>query len=464
MSENWIAGLDLNTRSGPRYRALASAIDQAIENGDLPSQIKMPPQRDLAFDLGITVGTVGRAYDLLTRQGKLRGEVGRGTYVCGNGDEKSMPIQVPEDAAGQIDLTVNMPIWTPAMDRMAEVIAEITASPAGMALTAGYPPTLGLRKARMAASSWLARQGVLGSAGQVLLTGGAQAGIAATLAALVRPGEGVLLETLTFTRFGTLARSLGMRPEPVAMDNKGIIPESLEAACRQGRGRVLVTSPALNNPTGAQLSEERRYRIAEMAARHDLMIIEDDVYGVTIPDTPPKLHVLAPDRTVFVTSLSKFIAPGLRCGMVLAPAGLVNAIASKQADFAIAVPALGGLALAGAEAIGLLDEAAKQQQEAISKRQANVRPYLPNLAIESPPVCLHLWVGLGDEHKTSQTMLALSQQGIRVAGGRAFAADPRAQVPYLRISLGPLRDAQLASCLPLIDAAFTGSATADMII
>ena len=76
---NWLP--DLKSGSGPLYVRLAGRIEDAIEEGDLPVGSKLPPQRNLAYDLGVTVGTVSRAYSIVRERGLVSGEVGRGTYV-----------------------------------------------------------------------------------------------------------------------------------------------------------------------------------------------------------------------------------------------------------------------------------------------------------------------------------------------------------------------------------------------
>ena len=76
---NWTP--DLSAGDGPLYLRLANRIETDIGEGVLPRGTKLPPQRDLAYDIGVTIGTVGRAYALLRERGLVSGEVGRGTYV-----------------------------------------------------------------------------------------------------------------------------------------------------------------------------------------------------------------------------------------------------------------------------------------------------------------------------------------------------------------------------------------------
>src|SRR5688572_11584763 len=92
MVTNWLP--DLSTRQGPIYVRIADCAEADIKTGKLTADMKMPPQRDLAYDLGVTIGTVGRAYALLRERGLVSGEVGRGTYVLGQGE----PVTVPQAA------------------------------------------------------------------------------------------------------------------------------------------------------------------------------------------------------------------------------------------------------------------------------------------------------------------------------------------------------------------------------
>ena len=83
MMTNWLP--DLSQGVGPLYLKLAARIEDDIQSGVLPAGAKLPPQRNLAFDIGVTIGTVGRAYALVRERGLVSGEVGRGTYVLGRG-------------------------------------------------------------------------------------------------------------------------------------------------------------------------------------------------------------------------------------------------------------------------------------------------------------------------------------------------------------------------------------------
>src|SRR3546814_8209751 len=101
----WIPKID--HRPAPRYRAIAEAISDAIASGELPSGTRLPPQRELAWRLGVTVGTVTRAYDLAAQRRLLSGEVGRGTFVRARRTPENETL-LPPPAAAPVNLGTNL--------------------------------------------------------------------------------------------------------------------------------------------------------------------------------------------------------------------------------------------------------------------------------------------------------------------------------------------------------------------
>jgi DNA-binding transcriptional MocR family regulator len=140
----------------------------------------------------------------------------------------------------------------------------------------------------------------------VVLTYGAQNAMLLAAMALAGPGATILTEELTYYGIKTIAAHLNLRVHGVALDDDGLIPDALDAACRSSGAKLLYCIPTLQNPTTSIMPEARRREIVAIAARHDLTIVEDDVYGFLPEDAPPPLAALAPERTVYIASLSKF--------------------------------------------------------------------------------------------------------------------------------------------------------------
>src|SRR5206468_1294184 len=143
------------------------------------------------------------------------------------------------------------------------------------------------------------------TADRVLVSSGNQHGMTAVLAALLSPGDLVLTEALTYPGMKNLAGLLSLRLQGVALDEQGMRPDALAAACRARSPKAVYCVPTLQNPTTSIMSEERRRQIAAVAREHGVLIVEDDVHG-RIPERAPRpLSAFAPERAVYLTGMSK---------------------------------------------------------------------------------------------------------------------------------------------------------------
>ena len=170
------------------------------------------------------------------------------------------------------------------------------------------------------------------SADEVLMVSGSQQGLDLLAKALLDPDDTVLVETPTYLGALQAFSLFAPRFVSVASDENGLLPETLDDS--MGGAKFLYCLPNFQNPTGRLLSAERRYRLAERARELDLLILEDDPYGALSYDgeTPPSIRSLVPERTVYMGSFSKVLAPGLRLGYVIAPAALrAKLVQAKQA-------------------------------------------------------------------------------------------------------------------------------------
>ncbi len=151
---------DLAPWPGPRYRALSEAISHDIATGTLPEGTRLPPQRDLAYRLGVTVGTVSRAYALVAERGLVSGEVGRGTYVRARRSGQSRPDPVGDGGDDLIKLTLNAPPDPSYRALLAQGLAEIWPPPARSTTSSSYTPRRGFADHRAAAAAWIGRVGL----------------------------------------------------------------------------------------------------------------------------------------------------------------------------------------------------------------------------------------------------------------------------------------------------------------
>lgn len=432
---------DLSARKGPRYMAIADALATDVGRGILASGTRLPTHRDLAYRLGITVGTVSRAYAEAARRGLTSGVVGRGTYVRGEDIE---PDSTPELVIGEdgdsdlIDFSLNLPVAGEGERILARALGELANSD-GLGALMEYQPDAGMGRHRAAGAAWLAESGVEASLERVVVTNGAQNGIAVTFAALARPGDTVLTESVTYPGMKEFAAHMNLTLRGLEMDDDGIRPDSLIEACVTGRPRALYCMPNLQNPTTRVMPESRRREIAGIARRHDLLIVEDDVYGFLLRDRPPPLAAIAPDITVFVTSMSKSLATGLRVGYVHAPEDMARRIAATvRSDCRMATPLPAEL-VSRWIADGTARRMARWQHGEAVARQAVARRVLDGIAYETHRDCYHLWLPLPEPWRAADFAAQVRARNVAVIPAEAFAAG-RGQPPHaVRICLGAVR-------------------------
>jgi DNA-binding transcriptional MocR family regulator len=429
---------DIVDRAGPTYRAVAEALADAIGGGRLAAGDRLPPQRDLAFRLDVTVGTVGRAYDLLAQRGLVRGEVGRGTYVLGQA-AASGPIwgePTAEAPDGLLDLTANFPAPVPAQAKLGELLPSGETAVEVLADLLRYPAVAGAARHRAEAAAWLEGQGLVAAdPDRLVLTNGTEGGLAAALLAVARPGDAVLAEALCYSGLRNLAGRLGQHLEPVAMDEHGIVPEALTAAARHRGARALVLSPNLHNPTGILMPAERREAIAGTARELDLLLVEDDVYGPLVPERPPALAALAPERTLYLSSVSKFLAPGLRLGFLHGPAELVREVTAAQRELSLGHAPLAAELFARAHKAGVVAEALRQQRAEMAERQGLARELLAGFDTRAQPTALHVWLALPGRWSSAEAALAVARTGVLVAPAERFFVGRGAAPRAVRVSL-----------------------------
>lgn len=188
-----------------------------------------------------------------------------------------------------------------------------------------YAPTEGNPDLRALVSARLTGRGLPTS--DVLITTGSQQALALVATAMLGPGAVVAVEEPTYLAALQCFRMTGARVVPVASDADGLVPSSLRSVVAREKPALLYLVPTFANPTGRTLSAARRVEIAEIAAAHDLWIVEDDPYS-ELRYRGPSVAPLASlsDRTVYLGSFSKIGAPGMRLGWLRAPADLLRTL------------------------------------------------------------------------------------------------------------------------------------------
>lgn len=324
--------------STPRYKAIANAIESDIRQGRLTAGAQLPTHRDLAGLLGVTVGTVTRGYGEAARRGLLRGETGRGTFVGGETITPSILCHRENVSPSTVDMTMTHPLYEQSPD-LGEALARLSRdSRVGRLLE--YCPAGGRSMDREAGAAWVQQYGLETTPDRIVIAAGGQNGLAVILSAAFRANDAIGVDGLTYPLIKTLGQRFGIRLVPIEMDEFGMTPDGLDAACRSHGVRGVYLMPNCQNPTTVHIPEFRRHEIADMARQHDLTIIEDEAYGLISDTRSIPLATLAPERTFFIASLSKSVAGGLRVAYLVSPSAHKKPVARAVSDLIWMTPPL----------------------------------------------------------------------------------------------------------------------------
>ena len=430
MTVTWRPRLD--RRTGPIYLALAGAIAQDVQAGRLKGGDRLPPQRELADQLGVTVTTVTRGYTEAERRGLVRGEVGRGTYVCPPAFASIAPA-----VSGHIDLATNALLphqhARELSDKLSLLIARSTPE-----YLFNYQPHGGRSDHRAIAAGWLQRSGVPADAANTILTSGAQHAMTVALSTLTAPGDAVLCEAVTYTGMRSLANHLHVRAYPVPMDQEGLLPDALEDAAHESGARVVYCVPTGQNPTARVMSRKRRQEVARVAARLDLLVVEDDAYGFLFEGRDP-LCAAIPERTFYLTSMSKSLVPGLRVGLLRTPPGWTERVTGAVFATTVMLTPLDAAAACAAMEDGTALRVMAWKRQEVRARQQLARQVLGPVVTGSPE-SQHAWLQLPPRWPADDFVREARQRGVVLTPAREFAV-ARHDVPNAaRIALGAPAD------------------------
>ena len=417
-----------------RYKSLVDTFAADIRSGKMPPGTRLPTHRQLAADHGLALVTASRVYTELEAMGLVSGETGRGTFVR----EISLPPgqgsgQMPV-AAGMLDLNFNYPSLPGQAELLRTALRQLALSGDLEALLR-YQPHGGRPHERAAFARHLLSRGLSVEADQVLLVSGAQHGLAVTMMALLKPGDVIAVDALTYSGFKVLAETLHLEVVAIPVTPVGPDLDALQALCRRRPVRAVYSMPTLHNPLGWVMGRNAREQLVAIARQYNLMIIEDAAYAFLAADAPPPVASLAPERTVYVGGLSKSVATGLRVGFVAAPNEWVKPLERTIMATTWNVPGvMSAIAVAWIDD-GTVAQLEAQKREDAQARQALAARVLKGLAYTSHPSSYFLWLPLAEDARADQVAMTLQREGVCVSTAEPFAVS--AHVPHaLRLALG----------------------------
>ena len=438
---NWIPRFE---RTGtPIYVELADAMQRDIDSGVLRPGEKLPPQRNLAFDIGVTIGTVGRAYALARERGLVTGEVGRGTYVRERDSLSSLTpgsLSLPGYAKSERESAPEPGSPQPAHDGVSPAPGKLrldstSASEIGQAaiITGHLTDIMGrfpdrttdyIRSLKpewqVAGQRWLASEHWTPDLDGIVPTMGVHAGMMAVIAALTSPGDRIVFESLTYASLARSASLIGRRPIAAPMSENGMDPDGLEHLCANQHPKLIVVIPTIQNPTTAIMPVADRRRIAAIARKHNVRIIEDNIYGARLTDAPPPIASFAPELTFHLSGLSKAVAAGIRAGWVACPPGFTGSIPVAHKMLTGGMPFLLAEVAARLVLTGEADSITRAVREETAARLEIVKAAMATHHFRSHRHCPFVWLKLPEPWRASLFVAAARDAGMLVDGDDEF--------------------------------------------
>jgi len=439
----WSPKLVPNER--PRYLAIVHALEADIAAGAIVEGTRLPPQRDLAETLDVSVGTVTKAYSEAERRGLITGEIGRGTYVRAARTS-------PRNAGKIINLALNVAPPT-GEDQFIAAAMRAVVGRDHLGDLLDYSPHQGRREHREAICAWLSHFGLALEPANVVVTHGAQHGILIALSLVAKPGDTLLTECFTYSGIAALAAYSPYRLYGVEMDAAGLLPEALDRAFSTTRARVLYTMPTFQTPTNAVLSPERREEIGAVLRSHNAYLIEDDVYGFLHPGPLKPLSMEIPDQAFYITSFAKSVAPGLRVGAAVIPIAYRDRIAKAlRATSWMAAPITVEILTQLIQTGDLTRLVSLKRAEAARRTELAAR-ILPLKTPRDRFPSFHVWLPVEDQGSLAGLVSKVGLHGVSIAPP-TYVAPERGTPSGIRLCLGaPASIEELESALKIVSEA-----------
>lgn len=430
-----------------RYKQLVDRLSDDIRQGRLKPGTTLPTHRQLAAREGLSLGTATRAYAELQAMGLVAGEVGRGTFV-----REPLPVgqgyEMHDVGTDLVDLTFNYPALPGQADLLRTALRQL-ASAGEIESLLRYQAHAGRSQERAIVAHHLKSRGLCVPAESVLIVDGAVHGLAVAALSLLQPGDVLAVDALSYPGIKAVAEMARLEIVAIPAAEAGPDLDALDALCRRRKVRAVFCMPTLHNPLGWVMPLAQRQALVELARRHGLLLLEDAAYAFLERKPPPPLAALAPDITVYASSLSKSVATGLRFGFVSVPQAWVPKINRAIRATVWSTPSLVTSICSAWLRDGTVARLELEKRQDASARQAIAAKALAGLETVRHPASYFVWLPMPDEVRADAVAMLLNQQGILVSTAAPYAMGT--QAPHaLRLALGSVTHARLKQALETV--------------
>jgi len=453
--------------STPLVVQIVDGLRCLIDDGTLRAGTKVPSIRQFAHAHDVSVFTVVEAYDRLVAQGRLVSRPHSGFFVRRRSG--SVPGTAPLATAGAAGTSFDSMWylrkifenrhlsmkpgcgWLPGEWLFGDGVKRAMRALATDELDfGGYGDPKGYEPLRRFIGDALAEHEMGLAPEQVLLTQGSSQALDLAARRLVRPGDTVLVDDPGYANLLFGLRFLGARLVGAPRTPQGWDLPALEAAIALHKPRVFFTQPRLQSPTGSVAQLAHLHRVLQLAEKHDLVVVENDIYADLDPEPRPSLASLDQlARVVHISSYSKTISPNIRVGFVVAHPDLVEDLAQLKMISGLTSSEFAERLAFGALTDGRWRKHLKGLRERLAKAHARVGQRLDDMGFElfnEPKAGLFLWARHADMPDSGLTAHQAAEHDILLGPGHLFAADLQPS-PWMRFNVAFCDDERVFSFL-----------------
>lgn len=427
---SWKPSID--KREKPIYQSLAKQLEQDIFAGVLLPGTKLPPQRELADYLDLNLSTISKAFKVCELKGLLSASVGSGTFVSYGALSNAYLL---EDSKPKhlIEMGATLPdnaSFEPLALQLKSMLQE-----------GDYEKWFGYGRAgeslwqKDAAIKLIRRGGFETTVDHILFANGGQNAIAAVLASLCKPGDRIGVDHHTYPGLKTVAAMLSVQIVPIKSENGEMSPASFEYTCKNENIKGIYLIPDYHNPTASYMSVENRKRIAAIAKKYRQFIIEDASYHLLNKNPLPAVASFAPDLAIYIASLSKSLAPGLRLAYVAVPSQFKEPISKALYNLNITVSPLLAELTARTIVSNQFEVLIESHQEETMRRNQIVGQYLSDYTCLGDETGIFRWLLLPGKITGAEFETLAAREGIQVYAAERFVVGNSCPERAVRVSV-----------------------------
>ncbi|WP_449536429.1 aminotransferase-like domain-containing protein [Ferdinandcohnia sp. Marseille-Q9671] len=427
---SWKPSIDKTKK--PIYQVLAQQLEHDIVNGVLLPGTKLPPQRELADYLDLNVSTISKAFKVCELKGLLSASVGSGTFVSYDALSNAYLL---EDTKPKhlIEMGATLPdnaSFEPLLLQLKSMLQETD-----------YEKWFGYGRAgeslwqKDAAVKLIRRGGFETTVDHILFANGGQNAIAATLASLCKPGERIGVDQHTYPGLKTVAAMFNVQLIPIKSENYEMSPTSFEYACKNENIKGIYLIPDYHNPTASFMSVENRKMIASIAQKYNQFIIEDGAYHLLSKQPLPAVATFAPEQVIYIASLSKSLAPGLRLAYVAVPSQFKEAISKALYNLNITVSPLLAELTARTIVSNQFELLIESHREHTIHRNQILNQYLNDYTCLGDETGIFRWLLLPGRITGAEFETLAAQEGVQVYAAERFVVGNSCPARAVRVSV-----------------------------